>query len=735
MMPRPQGRVELASAGLWVSTAVLGLAGAVLTVVAWQDLAVSDSYPNLASAFAAVLYASLGATIVLRVRNRMGWILLGVGLLLALLNLTSDYAILGVKTYPGTLPVPRLVGAVSEWIFIPISMGVAYLLLLFPTGTLPSPRWRPFTVAPAVVVPLMLAAYVVSPRMVALPAPGGVSLLFPNPLAIRSLNSVVAGFGSLWAVVVLYVGLLAMAVVAAVVRFRSGGQELRLQIKWVAFAAVAGVLFQVVGALAQVRCDCQSSPVGVTALLAEAAVALIGVPVAITIAILKHRLFDIDVIINRTVVYGLLASAVTAVYLTLVVGIGTLAGYGVGNPLLTTVAAVAIALLFQPLRRQAQRAANRLVYGDRATPYQVLSDFAGSLAGTVGVDDILGRMASVLADGTGASRVDVWIRMGPRLRPAATWPRDAAAPAPVHIGASDDLPALPGATRTVPVRHGDELLGALTLEKPRTEPLTAPEDSLLQHLASQAGLVLRNVRLTAELRGTIEELQASRRRLVQAEDIERRKIERNLHDGAQQQLVALKVHLGLLEAVADDAEQVKALTSRLRDAAQEALDDLRDLARGIYPPLLAERGLIDALQGQARRLTTRTTVEHEGLGRYAREVEAAVYFCVLEALQNVSKYAAATATTIRLSESAGSLVFEVEDDGVGFEPDEARYGTGVQGMTDRLDALGGSLQLTSEPGRGTVVRGAVPVASATAQSAPAEVRAPTPPVAVPHAGA
>ncbi|MDX6318293.1 MAG: hypothetical protein QOD35_1693 [Nocardioidaceae bacterium] len=734
MMPRPQGRVELASAGLWVSTAALGLAGVVLTVVAWRDLALSDSYPNLASAFAAVLYASLGATIVLRVRSRMGWILLGVGLLLALLNVTSDYAILGIETYPGSLPIPKLIGALSEWIFVPISLGVAYLLLLFPTGTLPSPRWRPFAVAGAVVAPLVFVAYVVSPRTVALPAPGGVSLHFPNPLAIGSLNPVVAGIGSLSGITVLYIGLLMMAVVAAVVRFRAGGQELRLQIKWVAFAAIAGVLFQVVGSLATVQCGCQSSPVGVTALLAEAAVALIGVPVAITIAILKHRLFDIDLIINRTVVYGLLASAVTAVYLTLVVGIGTLAGYGVGNPLLTTVAAVAIALLFQPLRSQAQRAANRLVYGDRATPYQVLSDFAESLAGTVAVDDILGRMASVLADGTGASRVDVWIRIGPQLRPAATWPRDAAPPAPVHIGAADALPALPDATRAVAGRHGDELLGALTLEKPRTEPLSVPEDSLLQHLASQAGLVLRNVRLTAELRGTIEELRASRRRLVQAEDVERRKIERNLHDGAQQQLVALKVHLGLLEAVADDAEQVKALTSRLRDAAQEALEDLRDLARGIYPPLLAERGLVDALRGQARRLATKTTVEDGGLGRYAREVEAAVYFCVLEALQNVSKYAAATTTTVRLSESAGELVFEVQDDGIGFEPDEARYGTGLHGMADRLDALGGSLEITSEPRRGTVVRGAVPLVIADAQSAPAAGGAPAETVAVPHAG-
>jgi signal transduction histidine kinase len=707
MMPRAQGHATAATTGLWVSTALLGLAGALLTLVAWRDMVPGDAYPNLGTAFAAVLYATLGATIVLRVRNVIGWLLLGVGLLLALMSLTSAYAVTGIKTHPGLLPAAKLVGALSEWSFIPLSVGVAYVLLLFPTGTLPSRRWRIIAAAGVAVTALILAAYIVAPRDVTLPAPGGTSLVFANPLAIASLNTAIADFGSVAGLGVLYTLLLGAALVAAVVRYRSGGRDQRLQIKWVAFAGLAGAALQVIAGATDVQCGCGSSPVATVALYGEAVVALIGIPVAITIAILKYRLLDIDVIINRTVVYGLLASAVTAVYLVLVVGIGTLAGYGVDNPLLTTVAAVTIALLFQPLRRQAQRAANRLVYGERATPYQVLSDFAENMAGTVGVDDIVERMASVLADGTGAIRVDVWIQIGSQLRPAATWPHGAVASAPLDMRSDDELPALPSATRTVAVRHGDELLGAISLEKPRNESLSVPEDKLLQHLASQAGLVLRNVRLTAELRGTIDELRHSRRRLVQAQDTERRKIERNLHDGAQQQLVALKVHLGLLEAFADDSEQVRQLAGQLRDAAQQALDDLRDLAHGIYPPLLAERGLATALQGHARRLTTDTTVDCDGLGRYSQDVEAAVYFCALEAMQNVAKYAAAASTTIRLSETDGWLLFEIHDDGRGFDPEETAFGSGLRGMADRLDALGGSLEISSQPGHGTTVAGKI----------------------------
>src|SRR5437764_10375836 len=191
---------------------------------------------------------------------------------------------------------------------------------------------------------------------------------------------------------------------------------------------------------------------------------------------------------------------------------------------------------------------------------------------------------------------------------------------------------------------------------PRSEPLTPTEDRLLQDLTSQAGLLLRNARLTAELLANVEALRESRRRLVKAQDQERRKIERNLHDGAQQQLVAVNVQLGLLERLADDPK-LRAMTAQLRDAVGGALEDLRDLARGIYPPLLADRGLPTALEAQARKSATAVDVSPDGVGRYPQEVEAAIYFSVLEALQNVAKYAEASHAEVRLVATDGRVRF------------------------------------------------------------------------------
>jgi signal transduction histidine kinase len=581
------------------------------------------------------------------------------------------------------------------------------MLLVFPTGALPSRRWRPVAAVAVAITGLALIGFTVTPREVTLPAPGGVSLTFPNPFAIRSLGHGILTtlLGTLLGLTVFSVLLFVAAMVALVVRYRSGGPDLRQQIKWLAFAAAAAVACQVALVLTQAAGGNDSTATLVVGFV-SALVFLFGIPVAITIAILRYGLYEIDVIINRTVVYGLLAAAVTAVYVTIVAGIGTLAGYG-GGPLLSVAAAVAIALLFQPLRRQAQRLANRLVYGDRATPYQVLSEFAEHMAGTLGLDEALDRMVSVLAAGTGATRVEVFTRVGFALQPTATWPPGSAAPEPVALGDGDDLPWFEGATRTIAVSQGDELLGALVLEKPRNEPLSATEDKLLRDLASQAGLVLRNVRLTGELRATIGELRASRRRLVEAQDMERRKIERNLHDGAQQQLVALKVQAGLMGRLAADPERTTALVEQIQEGLQAAIDDLRDLARGIYPPLLADRGLAAALEAQARKAAVTTAVRSDGLGRYPQDVESAVYFCVLEAMQNVAKYAEARSAVIRLAEEGGSLVFEVEDDGRGFDSATTGYGTGLQGMADRLDAIGGTLEVASEPGRGTRIQGRI----------------------------
>ena len=203
------------------------------------------------------------------------------------------------------------------------------------------------------------------------------------------------------------------------------------------------------------------------------------------IAILRHRLFDIDVIISRAVVYGLLSAAFTGVYLGIVLGIGTFVGHQ-GGPVLTIASAVTIALLFQPLRRRAQLFANRFVYGKRATPYQVLSDFAGDMAGQLDLTEAVDRMVSVLAGATGAARAEAWIRVGTQLRPAAIWPHGSPPSTAVALGPDGSLPAFAGTSRTVAVHHGGELLGALSLQKPKNEPLTSTEDELLRHLASQA---------------------------------------------------------------------------------------------------------------------------------------------------------------------------------------------------------------------------------------------------------
>jgi len=371
------------------------------------------------------------------------------------------------------------------------------------------------------------------------------------------------------------------------------------------------------------------------------------------------------------------------------------------------VAAAVIALAFNPVRERAKRLANRLAYGKRATPYEVLSGFAERLGDAYADEEILPQMARILAEGTGAARADVWLAVGSELRDESRWPAEA--PPLEPVAAAGDVGEM-AADVAVAVRDHEELLGAISIVKRSGEALTPTEAKLISDVAAQAGLVLRNVRLTEELRANVVELRASRQRIVAAQDSERRKIERNIHDGAQQQLVALAVKQRLAESlVRKDPDKAADLLAQLRSDTADALENLRDLARGIYPPLLADQGLVAALEAQARKSAVPTTVESAGTGRYPQEAEAAVYFCTLEALQNVAKYANASRAAVRLSAPDGHLVFSVQDDGVGFDPATQGRGTGMQGMSDRLAALGGTLHVRSAPGNGTLVEGVVPV--------------------------
>ena len=699
--------------GLWAGVIPIAVAGAVLTGLAWSDFKASDAWSQAGAPVSAVAYATLGALIVRRVRNPIGWLLLTAGACTGLMSLFSAYAVLGITTHPGALPAAGRVGALAEWAFFPVVAAIACALLLFPTGTLRSRRWRLVVVLNFLATGLLLIGFILVPRPVGLPAPGGYTLTYQNPFAVPAIGRALSAVpvDNINSLTLLSLPFLAAGALSLVLRYRAGGAESRRQINWVALVGAVFALVQLV-AIAGILADHgKQPPITGAAYAASAVIGLLGFPAAITVGILKYRLYEIDVIINRAVVYGLVSAGLTAVYAGIVLGIGALAGQQ-GSPVLTIAAAVAVALLFQPVRERARRVANRLVYGERATPYQVLSDFAEDMAGQLDYDRAVDRMVTVLAGATGATRAEAWIRVGAELRPMTIWPGGSAPPAALPLtGLPPDgshLPAFDAATRAVAVRHGHELLGALVLQKPRNEPLTAAEDKLLQHLASQAGLVFRNRRLTAELRATIAELTASRRRLVEAQDAERRKIERNLHDGAQQQLVALSIQLGLLEQTAGDPASVRQLAPQLKSAARAALEDLRDLARGIYPPLLAEQGLAGALAGQARRAALPVSVEADGVGRYPQDTESTVYFCALEALQNVAKYAGASQARISLSRASGGLQFSVTDDGAGFDTAATRHGTGLQGMADRLAALGGTLHVHSRSGHGTTVRGWLP---------------------------
>jgi signal transduction histidine kinase len=439
------------------------------------------------------------------------------------------------------------------------------------------------------------------------------------------------------------------------------------------------------------------------------------------VAIMKYRLYDIDVVISRTIVYGSLAAFITAVYVLVVVGIGALGSGSLHtgsrpNLGLSILATAVVAVAFQPVRERVQHLANRLVFGRRATPYEALSEFAGRMGGAYATQDVLPRMARVLAEGTGAERADVWLKTGSTLRAGASWPPDAEAPPPVTM-AGGAPPAIAGANRVTLVSYQGETLGALSVAKRPGENLTPVEGKLMADLGAQAGLLLRNIGLTQQLRARLADLQASRLRIVAAADDQRRRIERDIHDGAQQQLLAIASTLALAESVAgQDDERERALVAQLKTETSGALATLRELARGIYPPLLADQGLATAVHAQAAKAPGPVEVSADGIGRYPAEIETAVYFCCVEALHNAARHAPGSALRIILADTGQGPEFEVTDDGPGFDP-AAVAGSGLRNMSDRLAALGGSCQVDSSPGRGTTVTGRIGLADQMAGNA------------------
>jgi signal transduction histidine kinase len=416
--------------------------------------------------------------------------------------------------------------------------------------------------------------------------------------------------------------------------------------------------------------------------------------------------------------------------------------------LIGALAGVAVAAtLLRWLQPKLTRGLLSFFHSERTSPDGLARGFASRMSRSIPLEELVLQAAEAMREGLRVRAVEVWRFADGTLQPwigdpgmhRAPVPLDAVAPsAIVQAGLSGHgwlnvwLPQMleardDASVRLAPMASGGELQGVVVVERPVDAPAFSPdEERALVEVSRHLGVALHNAQLDSALQASLDEvrrqaaeLQASRGRIVAAGDQARRTIERNLHDGAQQHLVALAVQLKLVRQLAErDPSQVGERIDALSAAVDETLQELRDLAHGIYPPLLADKGLPDALASAARRAVLPVTVKADGLGRFGADAEATVYFCVLEALQNAGKYAGEAASiTVEVREDAGSLVFVVSDDGAGFEVRDRGLGVGFTNMLDRLGSLGGTLRVESAPGRGTRVTGVVPATSARDVSA------------------
>jgi len=424
-----------------------------------------------------------------------------------------------------------------------------------------------------------------------------------------------------------------------------------------------------------------------------------------------------------------LVAAVSAAAVAVVLALGRVPDDDIGPVLVVGGLAAAG---FAVLRPRLDALATRLVHGDRPPPEDVVRSFADRAARGVPEDDLLLQLVDSLRRTLRLRGAELWtVADGGVVRAAATPARPAATVplaeaerrvlvtssvvgrAWLELWVPGLLDGRTGEVRVAPATHAGSLLGLLVTERDPGDPPFATDDDLaLADLGRRLGVVLHNRRLDRALQATLDDLQrtnaelrASRSRLVAAADAERRRIERDLHDGAQQHLVALAVNLRLARDVAaEDPAAADALLDQLGNDVRDAIGQVRSLAHGIYPPLLVDAGLGEALRAVAARSPQAVTVDGD-VGRHAPDVEAAVYFCCLEALQNAAKHAPDAAVTVRLWDEGDAVRFEVADDGPGFDVDAVRAGHGFQNMGDRLGAVGGSVAWESVPGQGTRVRG------------------------------
>ena len=539
-----------------------------------------------------------------------------------------------------------------------------------------------------------------------------------------------------WPIATLWMTALAAGIYATTLRYRIAGAVERRRMQWIGWGLTVAAEGVLVTIALRLLTDWPQDP-------GTVALAMTGlVPIAIIAGAQPKMVARVDRLLTHTVALAGLTALIVGIYVIVVLGLGrTPEGSERTLLLLSMVAAAIAALLYLPARRWLTERANRLVYGVRVAPDETLRSFGQRLTRSIPLDELMLQLAENLRSSMVLASAEVWTGQHGRYEQMAGVPhRDAP---PISIGPKElpvvaragvsggtwlDIwvpqlvgPAGSSAMRVAPVAHSGLLLGFIVVtRKADGEPFSETEDTVLTEIARQIGLALHNVQLDTALQASLDELrvrnqelQDSRARIVAAGDSERRKLERNLHDGAQQHLVALAVKLRLArDAVEDDPADAMGMIDEIKGDVQTAIAELRALAHGIFPPLLVSGGLNDALPAAAGRAALPTTVDLVDVGRYGNDIEAAVYFCTLEALQNAGKHAGDDATAaVRVVEADGVLRFEIRDDGAGFDTSS---GTGIDGhgfvnMADRLGAFGGRVDVVSALGEGTTITGTIPL--------------------------
>jgi signal transduction histidine kinase len=571
------------------------------------------------------------------------------------------------------------------------SLAVALLIGSYPDGFVER-SWQRLALRCSWVVllgpPLALLASPVVPASpwdtvdFAMPNPYAVSWLawLAQPAAWLAVNS--------WWVAVVGVLVLCARFVAA-----DGGGRARMRVLFV--VVVVGITLYAAGTVALALGAPEDSALAI-AVISLGSLTAILLPGAIVYGVLRHRLFDLDLVVRKSVAYGVASLLIAAAYAV----VAATPGLMLGNRIPVTLAVVitiAAALAFQPLRRRLESAVSRRLFGDRVQQYQLLANLGTTMEQTAELDELLPRLARAVRDGIGAS----WVRV--RLCEAdGSWLDE---PVGVAGEVTEDSAAW------VDLVRAGEQVGRIDLG-PKPGGYAAADLELLATVAAQATTAVANVRLATQLKEGLDELSTSRVRLIAAQDAERRRIERDLHDGIQQEVVALIAGLRLARNRLSRNQLTADQLTDLQDQAREMLRELRELAHGIHPPVLTDNGLVAALESRLTRFPIPVEIiADDGLRgeRFPEDVEGAAYFVACESLTNVAKHAGTDGARVRLSRFYNLLCLAVEDSGRGFQPNGARSG-GLANIRDRVEALHGQLTIESQVGAGTSIRAELPLA-------------------------